>query len=192
MQKAALIALLLVSAAAQAKGFFIGPNDPLPRPPNPHNNPWLNYPTHYGSGAEVHQFDDATAAGNVNLFMKLGEAERKARIVQEERASLDRGSTLFNDTRLGTSGLNCMSCHPNGDTSGGKIGMGNHEIPIPALFGVAQRYPRYNISKGRVITQTEMQNNCIRMFIKGKPLAGDTQDAADLTYFVGRLQPTTK
>ncbi len=175
-----------------AAGFvFSGPGTPTPRPANLSNNPWLNYPTNYGSGASVHNFSDAVSPDmlvNMNRFMKLSEAERMAALRQGEQAALARGQALFNDSRLGTSGLNCAACHPNGGTAGGKVGMGDHEIAIPSLVDVAQRYPRFKPLNGRVITQTEMQNNCTVLFLKGKPLASGTQEAADLTYYVGQFK----
>jgi cytochrome c len=192
-----LFAAVLAATALPgiAAGFVVsGPGTPTPRPANPTNNPWLNYPTHYGSGASVHNFSDAASPdmlANMNHFMKLTEAERMAVMRQGEQAALARGQALFNDSRLGTSGLNCAACHPNGGTAGGKVGMGDHEIAIPSLVDVAQRYPHFKPLNGRVITQTEMQNNCVAMFLKGKPLASGSREAADLTYYVGsfRRQP---
>lgn len=175
-----------------AAGFeFKGPGTPTPRPPNPHNNPWLNYPTHYGPGV-VQQHDDglpAEAMARLDRFMALGEGERKVFAFQAEQAALKRGEALFNDARLGSTGLNCAACHPSGGSAGGKVGMGRHEVAIPSLLNVAQRYPRYKPLDGQVITQTDMQNNCIRMFLKGQPLAAGSREAADLALYVGRFSP---
>lgn len=185
------IVLMLTGTGLGAAGFqFSGPGTPTPLPPNPHNNPWLNYPTHYGPGV-VQQHGDglpAEAMARLNRFMGLAEADRKAFAARAEQAALKRGETLFNNARLGTTGLNCAACHTNGGTAGGKVGMGRHEVDIPSLMDVASRYPRYKPLDGRVITQTEMQNNCIRMFLKGQPLASGTQDAADLSFYVGRFR----
>jgi cytochrome c len=185
----ALFALpALAYAAASA---FPGADRPIPIPPNPHNNPWLNYPATYGANAPVrnHGNDVAPdAMANLDRFMKLNETGRAAHAKNAEAQSLKRGQELFSSTRLGTLGLNCQSCHTNGGTSGGKIGVGDHELPILSLMGVAKRYPRFNASTGRVITQTEMQNNCIAMFMKGERLPAASQDAADLTYFVSTFQ----
>lgn len=187
--------LSIVGLPALSAGFVVnGPGTPTPRPANPSNNPWLNYPTHYGSGASLHNFSDAASPDmlvNMNRYMKLNETERMAVMRQGEQSALARGQALFNDARLGSSGLNCAACHPNGGTAGGKVGIGEHEVAIPSLLDVAQRYPRYKPLNDRVITQTEMQNNCVAMFLKGKPLASGSQEAADLTYYVGsfRRQP---
>lgn len=176
-----LLAVLLALApmAGHAAGpFFLGPSDPTPRPANPGNNPWLNYPTHYGKGAETHDFSRAASPdrlANLNRFMKLTESERMALMRQSETESLARGRTLFNDPKLGKSGLTCAACHPGGGTAGGKVGMGEHEIAIPSLTDVSSRYPRHKPLNGRVITQTEMQNNCLVLFLQGEPLASGSQ-----------------
>ncbi|MDP1904799.1 MAG: hypothetical protein Q8M09_11225 [Pseudomonadota bacterium] len=189
-----LFATVLAATALPgiAAGFAVsGSGTPTPRPANPSNNPWLNYPTHYGSGASVHNFSDTASPDmlvNMNRFMKLSEVERMAVMRQGEQTALARGQALFNDSHLGTSGLNCAACHPNGGTAGGKVGIGDHEIAIPSLMDVAQRYPGFKPLNGRVITQTEMQNNCTVLFLKGKPLASGTQEAADLTYYVGQFK----
>ncbi len=194
-QRLLCVVLAMVGLPAFSAGFIVnGPGTPTPRPANPTNNPWLNYPTHYGSGASVHNFSDAASPdmlANMDRFMKLNESERMTAMRQGEQNALARGQALFNDSRLGTSGLNCAACHPNGGTAGGKVGIGEHEVAIPSLLDVAQRYPSYKPLNGRVITQTEMQNNCVAMFLKGKPLATGTREAADLTYYVGsfRRQP---
>jgi cytochrome c len=194
-QRLLCVALSTVGLPAFSAGFIVnGPGTPTPRPANPANNPWLNYPTHYGSGASVHNFSDAVSPdslASMNRFMKLNETERLAVMRQGEQGALARGQALFNDARLGSSGLNCAACHPNGGTAGGKVGIGEHEVAIPSLQDVAQRYPSYKPLNDRVITQTEMQNNCVALFLKGKPLATGTREAADLTYYVGsfRRQP---
>lgn len=185
------MALLVLGPGLGAAGFeFKEPGTPTPVPPNPHNNPWLNYPTHYGPGV-VQQHGDglpAEAMARLDRYMALGEGERKAFAGQAEQAAFKRGEALFNDTRLGSTGLNCAACHPGGNTAGGRVGMGSHEVDIPSLMGVSSRYPRFKPLDGRVITQSEMQNNCIRMFLKGQPLASGTREAADLTLFVGRFK----
>ena len=192
-RKALLFSLFFVSGIAplQAAGPVASSiSTPLPRPANPGNNPWLDYPTHYGPGSVRQHGDDlpTEAMARLDRFMALTELERKAFISQAERAAFKRGEALFNDTRLGTTGLNCAACHPNGGTAGGKVGMGRHEVEIATLMNVADRYPGYKPLDGRVITQSEMQNNCIRMFMKGQPLASGTREAADLSLFVGRFR----
>lgn len=161
----------------------------IPVPANPHNNPWLNFPATYGAGSRQDHTADIPpeAISRAERFMALPLAERAARAAQAEQQALDRGGVLFRSPRLGTLGLNCQSCHPNGDSSGGVIGVGKAELAIPALKGVALRYPRFNAATGRVITQTEMQNNCIAMFMKGERLPAASAEAAELTLFVSRF-----
>lgn len=189
---------LILSAAfyalpvlAHAGGMVFGaPDRPIPRPPNPNNNPWLNYPLTYGSKAPLHNIGatlKTDTLSNIDRFMSLSATERMAYMQAAQDASFKRGQALFASTRLSSIGLNCMSCHPAGGSAGGKIGVGNHEIDIPSLAGVARRYPRYKPANDRVITQTEMQNNCIVMFMRGEALPASSQEAADLTYYVGQF-----
>jgi cytochrome c len=192
--RTALILALLAAGFAHVHAAGLtasATSTPLPRPPNPGNNPWLNYPTHYGPGATVHRFGENASPdrlAKMNRFMQLGEAARMELMKQGEQTSLARGRSLFGDARLGSNGLNCASCHPNGGTAGGKVGMGDHEIAIPSLVDVARRYPAFKAVNARVITLTDMQKNCIELFMQGKPLASGTPEAADLTHFVGNLK----
>lgn len=78
--------------------------------------------------------------------MALGEGERKAFAAQAEQAAFKRGEALFNDTHLGSTGLNCAACHPGGGTAGGKVGMGRREVDIPSLLGVSDWFNTYRIS----------------------------------------------
>jgi cytochrome c len=192
IRRAGTAALLAHFALAFAAGpVFPGADRPIPVPPNPHNNPWLDYPSSYGANAPVRNHADdlaPDARANIDRFMKLSEAERAQQVKHAATQSLKRGQELFSSSRLGALGLSCQSCHANGGTSGGKIGVGDHELPIPSLKGVAKRYPRFNAATGRVITQTEMQNNCIAMFMKGERLPTAGADAADLTHFVSTFQ----
>lgn len=183
--------LLFLPRLAPAAGSPIpGPREPLPVPPNPGNNPWLNFPTHYGAGAQVARHGERApdAMARIDRFLRLPDRERQAYALAVEQASLKRGESLFADARLGTNGLNCQSCHAGGGTAGGKVGVGDHEVEIPSLRGVAGRFPRFKPGNDRVITQTEMQNNCIVMFMNGKPLDANEREAADLTHYVSRFR----
>lgn len=182
------LSLLLALPALAGAGFA---DRPVPLPPNPHNNPWLVYPATYGAGTKQDHTRDITAdaVARTETHLARAPAERASFVQAEENRALQHGRALFNSPRLGTLGLTCQSCHTDGGTSGGSIGVGRAELPIPPLKGVALRYPRYNAATGRVITQTEMQNNCIAMFMKGTRLPAESRDAADLTLFVSRFQP---
>lgn len=190
-----ILALVLAVTSSQAFWWlYQNPSStvqdrPTPLPPNPNNNPWLNFPATFGGNAVVNHGRDIQpdALTNIDRYMKLGEAERMSYAQKAQAESLKRGEKLFASASLGTSGLNCQACHPDGKTAGGKIGMGNHEIPIPSLAGAAKRYPKFKAANDRVITLTEMQNNCIVMFLKGQPLASGSQNAADLTHYISRI-----
>jgi hypothetical protein len=55
-------ALSVIGLPAFSAGFIVkGSGTPTPRNANPTNKPWLNDPTHYGSGASVHNFSNAAS-----------------------------------------------------------------------------------------------------------------------------------
>ena len=58
---------------------------------------------------------------------------------------LNQGKAIFNDPKLGKSGMSCNSCHPNGGTTGGQM-MG---MAIPTLKGAAATFPKYKASSQR-------------------------------------------
>jgi len=65
------------------------------------------------------------------------------------------GRTAFTDPNLGTNGVVCAQCHPNGANT--------HP----------ETYPKFQKQIGRVITLPEMINWCIRNPLEGKPMALD-------------------
>jgi len=110
---------------------------------------------------------------------------------KEQVAALDKsitnGKKLFNDPKLGTSGATCASCHPGGGTTGGKVTAMGMQVPITTLVGAAATFPKWKMGPQKVITLGQMNNGCIQMFMKGKPLMLDDQRYADLCAYVTSL-----
>lgn len=99
-------------------------------------------------------------------------------------SAVERGKMLFNDPKLGTTGGTCNSCHPDGGTIGGKIG----DMPIPDLRGAAATFPKFKGWANRTLTIAEMNNACIEMMLKGKPIDVNSQEMKDLEAYLHSLK----
>ncbi|MBD3184811.1 c-type cytochrome [Candidatus Poribacteria bacterium] len=99
-----------------------------------------------------------------------------------------KGKALFNDTKLGTTGTSCNSCHPNGETTGGQM----MDMKIPTLKGAAATFPKFKESAKRVITLSMMNNMCISMIMEGKSLKLDSEEMVALTTYVTSLSNNEK
>lgn len=124
-----------------------------------------------------------------NMDRVMGEMsldQRQAHMMQKQAAMLASGGALFDDSNLGTNGQTCTSCHPSGGTTGGEaqVPMTEMRLPIPSLVGAAARFPKYKVPNDRVITLTEMNNNCIKMFMQGKALAHNSREGIALAMYV--------
>lgn len=97
--------------------------------------------------------------------------------------ALDRGRILFNDPKLGKTNMSCNSCHPGGGTNRGKV----MNMDVPEIKGSAATFPKYKASAKRVITLQQMNNMCIEMIMKGKPLPLDSNDSIALATYVTSL-----
>jgi len=93
---------------------------------------------------------------------------------------LNRGKAVFNDPKLGKSGMSCNSCHPNGGTTGGQM-MG---MSIPTLKGVAATFPKYKVQAKNVITLQQANNTYIQMIMKGNPHKLDSSDSVALAVYI--------
>jgi cytochrome c peroxidase len=102
--------------------------------------------------------------------------------------AIDKGKTLFNDTKLGKTGASCNSCHPGGSSSGGTV-MG---MEIPSLKGAAASFPKYKKPAQSVITLSQMNNMCIKMIMEGEPLKLDSNEAIALAAYVTSLSNGVK
>ncbi|MDH5545391.1 MAG: cytochrome C [Gammaproteobacteria bacterium] len=81
-------------------------------------------------------------------------------IKQEEKMMLDAvamGDALWHDPKMGTNGLGCANCHPDGSASN------------PHTF------PKYQSNLGKVGTLREMINWCISVVLQGTPLPLDSE-----------------
>ncbi|MDH5649834.1 MAG: cytochrome C [Gammaproteobacteria bacterium] len=72
--------------------------------------------------------------------------------------SVAKGDALWHDGSLGTNGLACGNCHPDGSASN------------------PHTWPKYQTNLGKVGTLREMINWCITVPMQGKPLAYDSED----------------
>jgi cytochrome c peroxidase len=62
---------------------------------------------------------EKTAMEKTKRLMMMPEAQRIQHIVAVKQASLERAKALFEDTRLGTSGMTCSTCHVDGGGTSG-------------------------------------------------------------------------
>ena len=85
----------------------------------------------------------------------------EAQIAQEHAylmAAVAKGDGLWHNGSLGTNGLACANCHPDGSASN------------PHTF------PKFQTNLGKVGTLREMINWCITVPMQGKPLAYDSDE----------------
>ncbi len=83
------------------------------------------------------------------------EAEDQRNMLMEFVA---RGDALWHSEALGTNGLACGNCHPDGSATN------------------PHTWPKYQTNLGKVGTLREMINWCIAVPMLGKPLALDSDD----------------
>lgn len=135
--------------------------------------------------------DMMNAMNNMDEIMAMQPDEMRQHVMAKQQVAWQRGRQLFNDaaTGEGSKGLACNSCHPGGGTTGGEaeVPMRQYKLPIPSLIGAAATFPKYKIPNDEVITLQQMNNNCIRMFMGGKGLALNSQDAYALETYVASL-----
>ncbi len=101
----------------------------------------------------------AAAALGVTLIVLLGPvradeftAEDLKRWEGEYMAVVEKGRALWTDGALGTNGVACAQCHPNGANT--------HP----------ETYPKFQKQLGRVIALREMINWCLINPLEGKPI----------------------
>ena len=128
----------------------------------------------------------------VMLDMKMEDRPKYMMKIQEEAVA--HGRKLYSDTGLSTNDRSCNTCHPGGATTNGeaeipmplKNGM-KPKLPVPSLIGAAATFPKYKVPNDAVIQLAEMNNNCIRMFMMGKPLDLNSANARDLVTYISTL-----
>ncbi|MFB0565810.1 MAG: c-type cytochrome [Candidatus Aminicenantaceae bacterium] len=120
----------------------------------------------------------------VFVYAQQEAKEMKVDPTKELAKSIENGKKLFNDKSLGTSGMNCNSCHMEGGTKKGKMG----EMVILPWSNLASQYPKYWGMAKRVVTLDQAVNICIANALKGKPLAWDDQKLTDLTAYCASVK----
>jgi len=145
----------------------------------------------FGERSNKRSMDDALE--NIDRMMAMDMSKRKAHMMKKQQSAIALGKALFNDASLGSNGNTCNSCHPGGTTTGGeseipkKMGHGPYMLPIPSLVGASARFPKYKVPNDAVITLEMMNNNCMRMFMKGKRLPLDSPESYFLAQYVTSL-----
>lgn len=85
-----------------------------------------------------------------------------AAVTADQRSALlqavAKGDALWHDGKLGTNGLACGNCHPDGSASN------------------PHTWPKFQTNLGKVGTLREMINWCISVPMQGKPLALDSAE----------------
>ncbi len=84
----------------------------------------------------------------------------------------DRGKALFNDTKLGTVGKSCNTCHPDGK----------------GLEGVGSKTMWKNPG-GEFTSLEEATNVCITLALKGKALDVKSEQMKDLVSYMKSIPP---
>ena len=85
---------------------------------------------------------------------------------KEYMSVVEKGRALWTSPTLGTNGVACAQCHPNGANT--------HP----------ETYPKFQKQLGRVIALREMINWCIQQPLEGKPLALDDPQMVALEAYV--------
>jgi thiosulfate dehydrogenase len=102
--------------------------------------------------------------------------------------SAGRGHELFNDAKLGTSGMTCSSCHLEGGTRSSQMG----EMTIRPFDHISSKYPGYFNPAKRVMTLEQVVNNRITNPLKGEALSWDNQKLADLAAYLVSVKTLEK
>jgi len=105
--------------------------------------------------------------------------------IGEITKSIELGKALFMDPKLGTNGKTCNTCH----AMGGTTDMAMENMKIKAFDNLAQKYPKYFMMAGRVMTLDQVVNFCIVTPLKGKALACDSQELTDLVAYCASVKP---
>jgi len=81
-------------------------------------------------------------------------------------AAVKKGDDLWHNPGLGSNGLACGNCHPDGSATN------------------PHTWPKYQTNLGKVGTLREMINWCIAVPLVGKPLASDSEDMIAMEAYV--------
>lgn len=116
----------------------------------------------------IHTISFSAIASSIVLLSLLFSSVSFAKPPRDEAQAADerlillntvkKGDDLWHDPKLGTNGLACANCHPDGSASN------------PHTF------PKYQSNLGKVGTLREMINWCKTVVLQGSPLAADSDD----------------
>ena len=101
----------------------------------------------------------AKQSGEKNILIRKWPLKNYKKVVA-------RGARLWNDTSLGTAGVSCASCHPNG-----------------ALLN-SKPWPKHIKMTEDIVTLDQMINFCMMNPMKAKPLAWNSQKLTALAAYV--------
>ena len=85
---------------------------------------------------------------------------------KEYQSVVKKGRQVFTDPNLGSNGIVCAQCHPNGANT--------HP----------ETYPKFQKQLGRVAVMWEMINWCIRNPLEGKDLAADSDEMIAIQAYI--------
>ena len=85
---------------------------------------------------------------------------------KEYQSVVKKGRQVFTDPNLGSNGIVCAQCHPNGANT--------HP----------ETYPKFQKQIGRVAMMWEMINWCIRNPLEGKDLAADSAEMIAIQAYI--------
>ena len=85
---------------------------------------------------------------------------------KEYQSVVKKGRQVFTDPNLGSNGIVCAQCHPNGANT--------HP----------ETYPKFQKQLGRVAVMWEMINWCIRNPLEGKDLAADSAEMIAIQAYI--------
>lgn len=85
---------------------------------------------------------------------------------KEFQSAVKKGRQVFTDSKLGSNGVACAQCHPNGANT--------HP----------ETYPKFQKQLGRVAAMWEMINWCIRNPLEGKALAADSPEMIAIQTYI--------
>ena len=92
--------------------------------------------------------------------------EDQERWQKEYLSVVQQGRELFTSPKLGTNGVACAQCHPNGANT--------HP----------ETYPKFQTQLGRVIALREMINWCLQQPLEGQPLKLDDPKMVALEAYI--------
>jgi cytochrome c len=104
----------------------------------------------------------------IGLLTRADEFTKKdlERWEKEYMTVVQKGRQLWTSPELGTNGVACAQCHPNGANT--------HP----------ETYPKFQQQLGRVIALREMINWCIQQPLEGKPLGLDDPKMVALEAYI--------